>query len=107
MEAHKNLIQDLIQDQNNIRNISVIAHIDHGKTTVCDNFVRKAKISNKERYIDSVRDDQIERIITIKSTGITLGLNVGTQYEPSLDKTLMLLSLVDSPGHVTRRHRFG
>lgn len=99
MQEHKNFVEKIISTQEYIRNVSIIAHIDHGKTTLCDNFIKHANISNKERYIDSVRDDQIERIITIKATGITLAFDVGDQYCPKINNNQMLMSLVDSPGH--------
>ena len=60
----------------NIRNMSVIAHVDHGKSTLTDSLVQKAGIiaSNKAgdaRFTDTRADEQ-ERGITIKSTGISM-----------------------------------
>ena len=55
----------------NIRNMSVIAHVDHGKTTLTDSLVAKAGIiaahKTGERVTDT-RDDERDRGITIKST---------------------------------------
>lgn len=62
--------------RDNIRNLSVIAHVDHGKSTLTDCFVSKAGIISKKaagdaRFTDTRADEQ-ERCITIKSTGISL-----------------------------------
>jgi len=86
---------------NNIRNMSVIAHVDHGKSTLSDSLVAKAGIiasknAGNERYMDT-RDDEKERGITIKSTGVSL------YYETDLltqKKEGYVINLIDSPGHV-------
>lgn len=94
-------IQEVMRTPENIRNISVIAHVDHGKTTLTDSLIAKAGIIALEKAGDSVftelRDDEKERGITIKSTGVTL------HYEfDSGDgkKKPILINLIDSPGHV-------
>ena len=60
----------------NIRNMSVIAHVDHGKSTLTDALVCKAGIISGEkagtaRFTDN-RQDEIDRGITIKSTGVSM-----------------------------------
>lgn len=62
--------------KNNIRNMSVIAHVDHGKSTLTDSLVCKAGIiaskhAGDARFTDTRADEQ-ERGITIKSTGISM-----------------------------------
>ena len=60
----------------NIRNMSVIAHVDHGKSTLTDSLVQKAGIISAQaagsaRFTDN-RADEAERVITIKSTGVSM-----------------------------------
>ena len=60
----------------NIRNMSVIAHVDHGKSTLTDSLVQKAGIISAQaagtaRFTDN-RADEAERGITIKSTGVSM-----------------------------------
>lgn len=60
----------------NIRNMSVIAHVDHGKSTLTDSLVSKAGIiagskAGDMRFTDT-RQDEIDRGITIKSTAISM-----------------------------------
>jgi elongation factor 2 len=86
----------------NIRNMSVIAHVDHGKSTLSDSLIAKAgiiasKAAGDARYMDT-RDDEKERGITIKSTGVSLYYEY-TDFTGG-DKNAYLINLIDSPGHV-------
>jgi elongation factor 2 len=69
-------VRRIMDTQANIRNIAVIAHVDHGKSTLSDALVAKAgiiseKAAGKVRALDT-RQDEIERGITIKSTGVSM-----------------------------------
>lgn len=65
-------IRGMMDKKKNIRNMSVIAHVDHGKSTLTDSLVSKAGIiagakAGETRFTDTRKDEQ-ERCITIKST---------------------------------------
>lgn len=69
-------IRELMDKKKNIRNMSVIAHVDHGKSTLTDSLVSKAGIiassrAGETRFTDTRKDEQ-ERCITIKSTYVYL-----------------------------------
>ncbi|XP_071166631.1 elongation factor 2-like [Mytilus edulis] len=104
-------IREIMDRKNNIRNMSVIAHVDHGKSTLTDSLVSKAGIiassrAGETRFTDTRKDEQ-ERCITIKSTAISLyyelkksDLQYITQQKDPDNRNDFLINLIDSPGHV-------
>jgi len=99
-------IRAIMDKKHNIRNMSVIAHVDHGKSTLTDSLVAAAGIiamaqAGDMRLTDTRADEQ-ERGITIKSTGISLyfGLHEGVNAPAEADGRDFLVNLIDSPGHV-------
>ena len=88
---------------NNIRNMSVIAHVDHGKSTLTDSLIAKAGIiageaAGNARFTDTRADEQ-ERGITIKSTGVSLYYETDILTDDGNNEGF-LINLIDSPGHV-------
>ncbi|KAJ7879019.1 P-loop containing nucleoside triphosphate hydrolase protein [Mycena olivaceomarginata] len=88
----------------NIRNMSVIAHVDHGKTTLTDTLIFRAGISAPGRRYMDTRPDEKDRGITIKSTAISLYFKLPDEdlkaIQQKTDGSEFLINLIDSPGHV-------
>ena len=102
-------IREIMNRIDNVRNMSVIAHVDHGKSTLTDSLISKAGIIASAKagdvcYTDT-RDDEQERGVTIKSTSVSLFYELPQSYvdEGHLSKEVgreHLINLIDSPGHV-------
>lgn len=83
-------------DQNKIRNFSIIAHIDHGKSTIADRFIQECGGLEDREMAEQVLDSmelERERGITIKAQSVSLN------YE-SISGEIYKLNIIDTPGHV-------
>merc|ERR1711973_837418 len=103
-------IREIMDKKHNIRNMSVIAHVDHGKSTLTDSLVTKAGIIAQARAGDmrftDTRQDEQDRCITIKSTAVSMYYELSDEdmvHVNSVQESTgnaFLINLIDSPGHV-------
>ena len=95
-EEYSQEIQELMNNPKNIRNIGIVSHIHHGKTTLTDNLAAAAGLMASqlvgERMLTWVDDQERERLMTIYGATVTMPHEYeGQKY---------LINLLDTPGHV-------
>ena len=95
-EEFSDKIQVLMNNPKNIRNIGIVSHIHHGKTTLTDNLAAAAGLMARdlvgERMLTWVDDQERERLMTIYGATVTMPHDYGGEK--------YLINLLDTPGHV-------
>lgn len=106
MKLSPEKVHELQHNTEQIRNICILAHVDHGKTSLSDsllatNGIISQRMAGKVRYLDSREDEQL-RGITMESSAISLYFKVMRQSKDGSEGGIKeyLINLIDSPGHI-------
>lgn len=92
-------------NQNNIRNFAIVAHVDHGKSTLADRLleitgtVSREKIREREQFLDQSPIAR-EHGITIKLAPVRMEYRIQNENKSIMNSELYILNLIDTPGHV-------
>lgn len=106
MKLTPETLNKLQRDTENVRNICILAHVDHGKTSLSDsllatNGIISQRMAGKIRFLDSREDEQL-RGITMEASAISLYFNIMRRKQGTEETELKehLINLIDSPGHI-------
>lgn len=97
-------VRKLQENTANVRNICILAHVDHGKTSLSDsllatNGIISQRMAGKVRYLDSRPDEQL-RGITMELSAISLYFKIMKKRGEETETNEHLINLIDSPGHI-------
>ena len=101
-------VRNMIYEQESIRNMTVIAHVDHGKTTLTDLLIAKSGMLSDEKAGNTLKTDTLkeeqERGISIKATSISLYHEAEIEETKGEESVVIskphIIHLIDSPGHI-------
>lgn len=108
MKLSPERVRELQANTANVRNICILAHVDHGKTSLSDSLLAtngfiSQRMAGKVRFLDSREDEQL-RGITMELSAISLYFRVMRRKEGSDSEDVEvkehLINLIDSPGHI-------